>query len=114
MSLLFLVSEVTTVEGTYVGVYVAFLAVAFACFAFSFRKWETYLPEIIFPAVSAVLWLLLSILSFSVYTDALTSWNLWLISPLCVIFAFGSVLVATYRVFDSLRQASRIQVDDDE
>lgn len=106
-------SGVTNMEGTYVGVYVAFLAVAFACFAFSMKSWDTWMPSFLFPATSAVLWSILSVLSFSVYTDTLTSWNLWMISPLCVIFAFASVLVTAYRAFDSLRQASAIQVDEE-
>lgn len=112
-STLIITSGVTNMEGTYIGVYVAFLAVAFACFALSFKDWDTILPKLLFPITSAVLWSILSIISFSVYTDTLTSWNLWAIAPLCVIFAFAGVLVTTLRVFDSLRQASDIKIDEE-
>jgi len=98
-------------EAVYFGTYALFFAFAVIFFILSFMKLNT-LTAIVFPVTSAVIWSALAVLSFTIYTDTTTVWNQWAIAPICGVFAFTSAMVASLNVFDTLRQASEIKIDE--
>lgn len=99
-------------EAVYFGTYALFFGLAILFFVLSFIKWNV-VSSIVFPSTSGVIWAALAVLSFTVYTDATTIWNQWAIAPICGIFAFTSLLIATYNVFEVVRESAKIRVDDE-
>ncbi len=99
-------------EAVFFGTYALFFCLAVILFVLPFFK-RDILAAIICPYSAAILWFILAVLSFTVYTDQTTVWNQWMIAPLCSLFGIASALIGTLNIFDLLKDSGNIQVEED-
>lgn len=105
----------TLVLGIYFGTYVLFYALGTIFFLFSILKtWKDdegkldVVPTVAFPALSLIIWSVLSYLTLYMWTDAATVFNQYMVAPILMVLALVSALLLVRSAFLLMGQAAKM------
>jgi len=103
------------IEAVYFGTYALFFILAASLFfKFNEGKDANPLAGIVFPIVSAVIWLIVGVLSFAVYTDASTIWVQWPVALICFVLGFVAILLGIMNVGEWVEHSGKILTEEPE
>lgn len=106
------------IEAVYFGTYALFFGLAAIFlgislfFKFNQGKEANPLAGIVFPLVSAIIWFIVAVLSFAVYTDATTVWVQWPVALVCGVFGILGILITLSNVGEMVENSGKILVED--